>query len=340
MRVFVSLLIFLFFLGHLSGAQAPVKVIFDTDMGSDCDDVGALAYLHALADLGKVEILACIYSSGKVPYGAGIIQAINEYYGRGNIPVGAYHGQDLGDSIDKMDAKRLASDTARYGHSIILNSQAEAHTAVVRRILAQPSNNQVIYITVGHTKGLYDVLTSLPDDHSKWSGEELIKNNVSKWVALGALKADQRSGAKDWNFFFNGTAPFTQYLVKNFPKPIYYVSAGTDVMTGSSLAGLSKGVIVRDAYESWLSWYGNKTLEDQRPSWDLACVYYAVIGEGKFLENLGPGSLDFDAEEGCSWNPGKGSQPEQYYVIEKPGISQDFADYFNKMISKKPMYIH
>ena len=338
MRVFVSLLIFLFIIGHLSRAQSPVKVIFDTDMGSDCDDVGALAYLHALADLGKVEILGCIYSSGKVPYGAGIIQAINGYYGRGDIPVGAYHAREVGDSVDKMDAKRLASDTSLYGHSIILNSQAEALTTVVRSLLANSSKQEVVYITVGHTKGLYDVLVSTPDDLSSWTGEELIKHKVSQWVALGALKADQRSGAKDWNFFFNGTAPYTKYLVENFPRPIYYVSAGTDVMTGSSLVNLSQGVIVRDAYESWLSWYGNKSLQDQRPSWDLACVYYAVEGEGKYLKNLGRGNLDFDPENGCSWHPGQESEPEQYYIIQKPGISQNFADYLNQMISKKPKF--
>src|SRR5438046_2179973 len=39
-------------------AARPVKVIFDTDMDSDCDDVGALAVLHALADRGEAEILA------------------------------------------------------------------------------------------------------------------------------------------------------------------------------------------------------------------------------------------------------------------------------------------
>ena len=35
----------------------PVKVIFDTDMLTDFDDVGALACLHALADAGEAEIL-------------------------------------------------------------------------------------------------------------------------------------------------------------------------------------------------------------------------------------------------------------------------------------------
>ena len=35
-----------------------IKLMFDTDMGSDCDDAGALALLHELATLGECEILS------------------------------------------------------------------------------------------------------------------------------------------------------------------------------------------------------------------------------------------------------------------------------------------
>ena len=75
--------------GSESSLKKPEKIIFDTDMGSDCDDAGALALLHTYADMDKAEILGCIYSSGKVPYGAGVVQAINIRYGRADIPVGA-----------------------------------------------------------------------------------------------------------------------------------------------------------------------------------------------------------------------------------------------------------
>ena len=37
---------------------ATPKIIFDTDMVEDYDDVGAMAVLHAMADAGKCEILA------------------------------------------------------------------------------------------------------------------------------------------------------------------------------------------------------------------------------------------------------------------------------------------
>ena len=46
-----------------AAAATPVKIIFDTDMLTDFDDVGALACLHALADAGECEILATVSST-------------------------------------------------------------------------------------------------------------------------------------------------------------------------------------------------------------------------------------------------------------------------------------
>ena len=47
----------------LKVAAGPVKVIFDTDMYTDYDDIGALAMLHALADAGECELLAVVQST-------------------------------------------------------------------------------------------------------------------------------------------------------------------------------------------------------------------------------------------------------------------------------------
>ena len=58
----------------------PVKVIFDTDMLTDFDDVGALACLHALADAGEAEILATVSSTrGNASVGAAAPGVANEY---------------------------------------------------------------------------------------------------------------------------------------------------------------------------------------------------------------------------------------------------------------------
>jgi hypothetical protein len=48
---------------HAQKKQKPIAVIFDTDMGPDYDDVGAIALLHAFADSGSVNILATMAST-------------------------------------------------------------------------------------------------------------------------------------------------------------------------------------------------------------------------------------------------------------------------------------
>jgi hypothetical protein len=317
-----------------AGKANVVKIIFDTDMGSDCDDVGALALLHSYVDMGKAEILGCIYSSGKVPYGAGIVQAINIYRGRPHIPVGAAHDTIVGDPVDKMTAGKLVRDTGAFKNTIIHNRDAVDQTVLNRRLLLAQKDNSVVYVTVGHTKGLYDLLLSGPDSISELSGHELIQKKVKWWVALGALGASngKQHFSKDWNFFFNGTAPFTKYLVDSFPGEIHFIDAGNDVMTGKSLINTPAGNIVRTAYRDWLWNVEMKSLEDQRPSWDLATVYYAVEGEGKFLHNTGKGRLEFDIKKGCRWHkePGKS---HHFFIVQRVDDKGFFADYLNGKIA-------
>ncbi|MFQ5823570.1 MAG: hypothetical protein ACE5JB_05900 [bacterium] len=67
------------------------KIIYETDMCADVDDVGGLAILHAMANNGEAELLAVCFNEVH-PSGAAAIDAINTWYGRGNIPIGIYRG--------------------------------------------------------------------------------------------------------------------------------------------------------------------------------------------------------------------------------------------------------
>lgn len=318
-------------------SKQSIKIIFDTDMGSDCDDVGALALLHQFAKEGKAEILGCIYSSGRVPYGAGVIDAINRYYGRPDIPIGACHDHCIGDPVDKMLAEKFAKDTAAYHHDIIQNQDAEEQTELNRRLLTEAPDHSVTYLTVGHTKGLYDLLVSEPDDISPLTGKELIGQKVRRWVALGALGAINKEGQyrKDWNFYNNGTAPYTEYLIKHLPVQIQIVDGGGKVYTGASLANTPNGNIVRTAYRDWLWNVQKKTLYAQRPSWDLVTVYYAVEGSGDFFEEAPKGWYQFDQKLGGRWVEGKHDFfSNHHFFIQLPGTDSKFGDYLNSMIAK------
>ena len=70
-----------------------IKILFDTDIGCDCDDAGAMAVLHELANQGECSILAVTHCCAG-EYNAGCIDAINRYFGRPEIPVGMFHPED------------------------------------------------------------------------------------------------------------------------------------------------------------------------------------------------------------------------------------------------------
>src|SRR5580765_6404285 len=72
---------------HLGFSQGPVRIIIDTDIAPDYDDVGALSVLHSLADRGEAKILAtisCNVFETTVP----TLSLLNAYFKRPEIPVG------------------------------------------------------------------------------------------------------------------------------------------------------------------------------------------------------------------------------------------------------------
>src|SRR5579862_5392692 len=87
---FCCLLIFI----NCSVAQdnQPASIIFDSDIGPDYDDVGAITLLHAFADSGKVNILATM-ASNKYEGIAAVLDVFNTYFKRPGIPIGVPRGQ-------------------------------------------------------------------------------------------------------------------------------------------------------------------------------------------------------------------------------------------------------
>ena len=65
----------------------PVRLIFDTDICGDCDDVLALGMIHALQSRGHCRLLAVTISVDN-EQAAPFVDAVNTFYGRGDIPIG------------------------------------------------------------------------------------------------------------------------------------------------------------------------------------------------------------------------------------------------------------
>src|ERR1700745_2565189 len=108
----------------------PISVIFDSEMGPDYDDVGAITLLHAFADSGYVKILATVAST-KYEGVAAVFNVFNTYFQRPDFPIGVPKEK----AIDLKDPQHW-TDTliSRYPHKINTNDQVPGATEVYRKI--------------------------------------------------------------------------------------------------------------------------------------------------------------------------------------------------------------
>ena len=163
--------------------KKPIKIIYDTDMGGDCDDAGALALIHRLCDKGEAELLAVTHCySG--PWFAGCIDAINHHYGR-EVPVGLnYDFPQEGRGIYARLLCELFPN--KYPASVYGTPDgAEETVTLLRRVLADAEDGSVTFVVTGALSSMAKLALSAPDEISPMSGKELIAKKLARTVVMG-----------------------------------------------------------------------------------------------------------------------------------------------------------
>lgn len=265
----------------------PVPIVLDADMESDVDDVGALALLHALADLGEARILAVMVSAAN-PHSAPCAERINAYYGRGDVPIGNVQGEPVarptkpGQAVlrDSRYARQIAEEFP--GH-LARGDDAPDAVDCYRRILAEQPDRSVVIVTIGYKTNLRDLLISATDRYSDLNGVDLVRRKVAMWVCMGGNFAKSQSEA---NLVWD--APASTYAIDHWPTPIVFSGweIGAAIMTGSKLADVPADSPVRRAYELYRGQVGGT-----RESWDQSAVLYAVRGLGHYWSFSPPGRV-------------------------------------------------
>src|SRR4030095_12915974 len=265
--------ILLIILPTISFSQAHQKtksIIFDSDMGPDYDDVGAITLLHAFADSGYVRILGTIASTNYENVG-GVFSVINTYFKRPNIPVGV----PKRNGINMRDGQHW-SDTllAKYPHAIKKNSDAGEAVDVYRKILAKQPDKSVTIITVGFLTNLASLLKSAPDQYSSLTGEQLVKKKVKQLVSMGGWFPS----GKEYNIRVDSIA--SQYVFTHWPSPVILsgVEIGWKIKSGLPLIHNSaiQNSPIKDVFRICIPM--NPDDSGGRSSWDQTAVLVGVKG--------------------------------------------------------------
>ena len=253
---------------NTTGKAAPVPIIFDTDMDSDCDDAGALAMLHALADKGEAKILATMVSS-KFQWSAPCVDAFNTYFGRPDLPIGV--NKEAGKPWQGSKyAKQIAEE---FPHDLKSNDEAPDATPLYRKILAAQPDNSVTIVTVGDVSNIRFLLESQADENSPLDGIALARQKVQHWVCMGTRYPSDLDPKRWGNFKMDPDS--TVKAIAAWPGLITFTGGqefAQSLGTGARLVELPKSNPVRRAYELFFG-----TIKNQHSA-DPIAVYIAVRG--------------------------------------------------------------
>lgn len=288
----------------------PVKIIFDTDLGPDYDDVGALAFLHAMADSGKAEILATI-SSNRNELVAPSIEIINTYFNRPELEIAApkTEGVKLGSSQHWAD-----SIVVKYAHKIKSTSEVPDAVAVYRKVLNERPDKSVTIVTVGFLTNLNNLLRSQPDNISPLTGKELIQKKVKKLVSMAGKFPEGR----EFNVYIDSVS--SKFVFENWPGEIIFTGfeIGREIHTGLRLIKSEiKNSPVKDVFR--ISIPLSEEDRNGRMSWDETAVLIGVYGTEGFFDTV-RGKIIVNNDGSNKWENDPAGK--QIYVIQKMPVTE------------------
>jgi inosine-uridine nucleoside N-ribohydrolase len=320
-----KLLLLIFFLAvftpllaEVNSSDLPLKVIFDTDLDSDVDDVGALAMLLNLHKSGHVDLLGVIVTSDD-PYAPVCAAAINTFYGYPDIPVGFLKGQEKltnHSRYTRQIANEFPADLKRW-------EDAECAVALYRKLLSESHNEAIYIVTVGHLTSLQQLIQSPPDQISPLNGRDLVNKKVKQWICMGG----HYPSGKEANFY--RPDPYSTYFcVNNWEKEVIFCGweAGNPVITGGDWLRktLHEGHPVYRGYELYNNFAG-------RQSWDqIAVLMLLDIGIEFFSFVQGECIVHPDGSNSWRKNP---MGPHRYIVINEQTGPVKISRYIDRLMA-------
>ncbi len=272
---------------------APIPLIFDTDIGNDCDDVLALGMIHSLETRGVCR-LAAVTITKDHDQCAPFVDAVNTFYGRGDIPIGVCRsGVTPQQSRFTGLAVEQTGGVDRYPHDLRSGRDAPDAVVVLRKALAAEADGQVVIVQVGFSTNLLALVRSPADAISPLTGRELVRSKVRTLsVMAGAFVPINGQPHAEYNVVEDLSS--ARALAAEWPGEIVY--SGFEVGLAVPYPALS---IQRDfdylphhpLSEAYILY---EPPPHNRPCWDLTSVLWAVYPDRGYFGLSESGTVSID----------------------------------------------
>lgn len=300
------------------------RIIFDTDIGCDCDDAAALGIALELQRAGECELIGVTVCTASQA-AAGCVDAILKYYGYPEIPTACLAPEEQPAETEWHDV--YATPVANEYDTLFTRGGTYGNTVKLLRRLLSASEEPVTIVATGALTSLALLLESEPDEYSPLSGVELVREKVKLGACMAGrfpqawpepvILGDGYKVDVEWNIGCD--IPASRTVCEKWPTELVFCSyeIGIQMITCKNLqknAPVSNPI--RRCYERWHQsddGYG-------RESWDSATMLYAIRPDGRYFHRYPFGKLVVDKSGRTSWQAD--SMGRQSFLTERMAIKQ------------------
>lgn len=308
----------------------PVRIIFDTDLGNDVDDVLALAMIHALADRVDCELLA-VTCTKPSELAVPLIDAINRFYGR-PVPMGITR-QELKDPPGKFLAMIEAREKGKvlYPHRVKRSSQVPFADQLLRKILSSQPDQSIVMVQVGYFSNLAVLLETPGDEISPLTGRELVRRKV-RLLSVMAGGFDPGEHRREYNVIKD--LPAAKKVSAEWPTPIVWSGHEIGRVVPYPASSIRQDYSYVPHHPVAEAYYLYEPPPHERPTWDLTSVLYAVYPERGYFGLSEPGSVTVEADGFTKFMP-SASGRDRYLTLNEVQIAR-VKEAFVQLSSRPP----
>ena len=291
------------------------KIIFDTDLGGDCDDVTALDLLLSADKAQECELLGVTYSSNN-EYAPKCIYAILKQHGREMLPIGkAYYAAGSKKHLDYYS--KPVAEAFNYAAAPDYDTTPDA-VSLLRRLISE--NEHVTIIVTGFLTNIAALLKSEGDAFSPLTGSDLMKDRVDEIVIMAccfshincvnpvrySVKEDGVIQARpEYNIMCDVEA--AQYTFENCPIPIVCCpfEVGYGMLTGSPMLDAGKGTTADSLSFMAYEMHSGVSVAHGHDSYDPATALYGIYGAIPFFYKSSAGIIKINDDATSDFLPQK-----------------------------------
>ena len=293
----------------------------------------ALGMVHALQARGQCRLLAVTLTNDH-PLVAPLVDAINTFYGHGDVPIGVARN-GIGRASPYVEvAQQREGNHWRFPHTVRSSKDLPDAVSLLRRVLAAQPDGSVVIVQVGLSSNLATLLRTPADQASHLTGQDLVKHKVKLLSVMGGAFVPIEGNARYAEFNVISDLPAAARLAAEWPTPVVWSGFEVGLAVPYPAQSIENDYRyvehhpVAEAYRLYAK------MPFDRPTWDLTSTLYAVLPDRGYFDLSPPGRVVVEKDGSTRFE--KNEQGPHQYLVLRPEQKARVREALVQLASQPP----